>query len=359
MTIQRLKVSDIRNLTSITLSPSPKVNLFFGDNGSGKTSLLEAIHLLAVARSFRTNKLLPVITKGRRACTVYGDISLTSKIIPVGVTRSLDAPQLIRINGCSSSVADLAHLLPIQLMNPETFTCLQDGPSSRRRLFDWGAFYRDERFFLAWKKMQSSLKQRNRLLKNKKFHSGEMSAWTQAFLSAALIVDKLRSDYIASLIPEIEVLLLRLTELSGLKLRYSQGWTKNHTLQDVLERDLNKDQVLGYTTSGPQRSDIKITYQGFPAVDVLSRGQQKMVVCAIKLAQGRLFEKQHKRACIYLVDDLPSELDETHSLLLADILKEMQSQVWVTGVHKDVLKRVFKDSDTKVFHVEHGEIRVT
>ena len=357
MTIKCLKISDIRNLNAITLSPSSKVNLFFGDNGSGKTSLLEAIHFLAVARSFRTSRLAPVIAKGKRSCTVYGDVSVSGESIPVGVTRSLDSQQLIRINGLNdSSVSDLAHVLPIQLMNPEIFTCLQDGPSNRRKLLDWGVFHQDTRFFVAWKRMQSSLKQRNSLLKSKSFGREELAVWTQMFLSSSLIVDQLRADYIELLIPEVEALLLNLTELSGLNLMYSRGWSKNFSLEEVLERDMNKDRALGYTTSGPQRFDIKVTYQGGPADEVLSRGQQKLVVCAIKLAQGRLFEQLHKRACIYLIDDLPSELDEAHSVLFADTLKEMQSQVWVTGVHENALRCIFSDSDTKVFHVEHGNI---
>ncbi len=355
MSIHFLKVSDIRNLRKISLSLSPRVNLFYGDNGSGKTSLLEAVHILALAKSFRTNKLKPLITKGSRACTVYGEVDCSTK---VGVKRGLDSLQSIKINGfLGRSIADLANLLPIQLMTPDTFNYLLTSASYRRKIIDWGAFHHEKKFIDVWKKMTISLKNRNSLLKNRvAINSKEMDVWTKIFIDSAQIVDKARLTYLQQLIPEIEVLLLKLTSISGLKINYYRGWSRNSSLEDVLTQNTNKDSMLGYTILGPQRGDLRITCHGLPATEVLSRGQQKMVVCAIKLAQGLLFENTKNRTCVYLVDDLISELDSTHCHLFAKVLKEMNSQVWITGVNGVALKNIFNDKNVKMFHVEHGEV---
>ena len=357
MAICRLKVSNVRNL-SVSVAPSPKVNLFFGENGSGKTSLLESVCFLAIAKSFRTNKLKPVVRNGCRSCTVFGEVLATNYMVSVGVTRSLDHQPLIHLNGRSSgSVVDLAFILPVQLMHPKLFTCLEDGPQIRRRLMDWGVFHQFPIFWSAWKKMQTSLKQRNKLLKYCVNREKELKAWTQTFIDSALIVDKLRSDYMSLLVPELEALLQMMTGLAGIRLVYCRGWSKGVALEDALSRDIDKDKLSGFTYSGPQRADIKLTYNGASVVETLSRGQQKIVVCAIKLAQGKLFERLKKRACVYLIDDLLSELDEKNCALLVSVLNEMQSQVWVTGVDENALRKTFLSSEEKkVFHVKHGRL---
>jgi len=355
MAIQHLKISNVRNITFTSLTPTTKVNLFAGDNGSGKTSLLEAVHFLAMARSFRTVKLHSLITKGQRTCTVYGELNTHGERASVGVRKSIGAKKIININGNTyNSNAELAGFLPVQLMDPELFSCLQFGPAYRRKLINWGAFYQTSSFFNAWRSMLRCLKHRNSLLKKKQVQSEELHAWTKQFISFSNIVYQLHKEYIKELVPEVQACINRLTHLSEIEISYSRGWSKKIMLSEAIERDLSKDAVLGYTTSGPHKSDMKITYKGLPASDVLSRGQQKMVVCAIKLAQGKLYEMTHQQACIYLIDDLTSELDEEHGKALVSELNKMRSQVWVTGVDKDILKRIFFESEAKMFHVKHG-----
>ena len=357
MSIQHLKISGVRNLASLALNLSPRMNLFFGNNGSGKTSFLEAVYLLAMARSFRTSKLAPVICHGLQTCTVFGRISTKKQVISIGVTRSLKEKQEIQMNGVRHrSVAELISVVPVQLMNSETFLMLNASPKMRRKLLNWGVFYFNEKFLICWKNMQFSLKQRNKLLREKKFQKEELNVWTNLFLQSALEVDVLRHQYLSVLFPKIEHYVSMLLGISDLQLSYYRGWPEAMHLEKALTHQLDKDVMFGYTSVGPQRSDLVVTYKKKPAVDVLSQGQQKMLMGAIKLAQGALYEEYHQTSCIYLIDDLLSELDKEHCALITNALINLKSQILMTAIDRDILCGLFMNTEKEMFHVEHGMI---
>ena len=205
--------------------------------------------------------------------------------------------------------------------------------------------------------MKNSLRQRNSFLKKKQVHKQELEVWNSTFIDSALVVDKLRQDYINLLIPHVKKLFARLTDLTDLKLVYYNGWSRHLSLSEAINKDLNRDILLGYTHSGPQRADIQITYKGAPVTDILSRGQQKMVIYAIKLAQSLIFEESKKRACIFLLDDMVSELDKKHCKALSELLFEIHSQLWITGIKRSALEQVFTGNTSQMFHVEHGQVK--
>ena len=129
MSLTRVTVTAVRNLHPVTFSPSPRINILHGANGSGKTSVLEAIHLLGLARSFRSTRLLPVIQYEQPACTVFGEVELTSGgTSNLGVSRERHGDFTIRIDGQNAkSAAQLAELLPLQLINPDiSLICLPE-----------------------------------------------------------------------------------------------------------------------------------------------------------------------------------------------------------------------------------------
>ena len=167
MPLKRLSVTGVRNLQPVTLQPSPRINIVYGANGSGKSSLLEAIHLLGLARSFRSTRLQPVIQHGQDACTVFAEVLQISGITnSLGITRNKQADYQIRIDGQSvRSLAELAETLPLQIINPDSFRLLEGAPKQRRQYLDWGVFHVEHQFLPAWQRLQKSLKQRNSLLR--------------------------------------------------------------------------------------------------------------------------------------------------------------------------------------------------
>ena len=356
MSIETLSLSGIRNLQESKLSLGAGVNVFYGDNGAGKTSLLEAIHLLAMARSF----------KASRTRTVVGDqaeeLLISATVAGVGrlaVRRTLKGQSQIRLNGTSlSTLAELVHLLPLQLIHADSFALLEGNPGDRRQFLDWGVFHQFPSFHTDWQKLQKSLKNRNSLLRSGRLNRSELDVWEREYLSAADRIDDDRKRYLEGFVPCFHTVLSQLIDLPALRIHYFRGWDKDRPLTDILEHQRTRDSKLGYTQSGPQRADMRIKIGKVNAADLLSRGQQKLVVCALKIAQSLYLQTQQALPTVFLIDDLPSELDHHHIQKLGALMEGLQTQVFMTCVDPSPLKTFWKNPDQiNMFHVEHGQIR--
>ncbi len=359
MSLSRITVTAVRNLHSVTFSPSSRINILYGANGSGKTSLLEAIHLLGLARSFRSNKPLSIIHYEQPACSVFGRVlRLDGLHSNLGISRNRQGELQIRIDGQNArSTAQLAEVLPLQVINPDSFRLLEGAPKIRRQFLDWGVFHVEQRFMPAWQRLQKALRQRNSWLRHGTLDSVSQAAWDRELCLASDELDGYRRIYIQALKPVFERILSALVEFDGLTLSYYRGWDKDKPLTNVLATSLSRDQQLGYTQAGPQRADLRLRFGAHNAAEILSRGQQKLVICALRIAQGYLLNQAKHGQCIYLVDDLPSELDEQHRQALCRLLEDLQCQVFITCVDREYLKNGWRtDTPVAMFHVEHGVI---
>ncbi len=362
MLLERLQIQGVRNLESVRLDPLALINVLYGDNGAGKTSVLEAIHILGLARSFRNPQIKPVINYQQSECTVFGRLSGVyveqGGTVAMGVTRDRQSQYKIRINGLNvSSTAELAEYLPLLTINADSFDLLTGAPASRRRYLDWSVFHVEPSFYSQWKRYQRCIKQRNSVLRRDKIDSQQLSTWTKELVYVGEEVDRMRQQQFSKLAQGFLALANQLTEsLEGIELRYHQGWDKEKSLDEALEQTLSSDMERGFTHVGPHRADLKIRLGRVNAVDVLSRGQIKLAVCALKLAQGRLLGELTGRKCVYLIDDLPSELDDGHLTAFCQLLEGLGSQVFVTCVDRhDLLDKWSESAQVALFHVEHGQ----
>jgi len=361
MSISRLSVTNLRNISSVELLPCPAVNLIIGANGSGKTSLLEAIYLLGRARSFKTNKSNVFIRQGENQSTVFGQVNTLADLPPVsvGVSKTVDGNHQIKVAGSVlSSAATLLELLPIQLIEPDTFKLLSAGPSYRRQFVDWGVFHVEHAFFDGWQRLNRCLKQRNRLLRRGKIERSVLAVWDQEFLKYAESITNQRSVYIEQLKPFFYKVLsdLAANDLEGIEFEFYRGWSLKASLEQTLAANVETDLKRGFTQAGPQRADLRVRYLNQNASDVLSRGQQKLVICALKIAQGYLFSQYTGRTCIYLLDDLAAELDEVYRERLCDLLSTLDCQLFITSVDEQLFSKSWPSMDVKVFHVKQGEL---
>ena len=360
MALKRLNIQWLRNLRSVDISPSDRVNLIYGVNGSGKTSVLEAITVLGQGRSFRSHKLKPLIHREQEGFTVFGRILDQERELPVGVAREKSGGSQIRVDGQTvSSASALAQHLPLQIINAQTFQLLEGTSKVRRQFIDWLVFHVEPGFLPAWKGLQRCLKHRNSLLRRDRISTAELASWDRELVILAEAIHGYRERSLKPFFAMFERLAADFGAIEGLEVRYFRGWDKDRSYAELLADAVERDQARGYTQSGAQRADLRITVHGQNAAEILSRGQQKLVVCAMHIAQGYVFGELSGRQCTYLLDDLPAELDRKYRQQLADWLDAMGSQVFVTGIDKEVLIDTWgkhQHTEQKVFHVEHGQV---
>ncbi len=358
--LRSLKVTQVRNLRQVAVEPLGPVNVFYGVNGSGKTSVLEAIHLLGMARSFRGNPR-SLITHGQQSCTVFGQFSPPATA--VGVQRDSQGNVQIKLGGEPvRAVSSLAEFLPLQVINADSFNLLGGPPAGRRRYLDWGVFHVEQSFYPQWRRYQRGLKQRNMLLRRGKIDESQLAVWTREVCQHGEAITLLREAYFERLNQQFTSYLeLLAPELAPVELRFRRGWDSKMDFSAALEAALASDREQGFTHVGPQRADIKVAIDGQAAAEVLSRGQIKMVVCALKLAQGAIMAQASPRNCVYLVDDLPSELDAEHTRLVCSALAGLErTQVFITCVDASSVLAAWpgdRRQALNVFHVEQGTLR--
>jgi len=363
--LERLDVRNVRNVRAARLDLSPGLVALCGANGSGKTSVLEAVYLLSTARSFRSNRAGSVITYGERAASVFGHVrddptgEAPGGRVALGVTKSVQGDTRLRVNGIwERNASALASALPVQLINPESLEIVVGGPAIRRRFVDWAVFHVEPRFHPAWHEYRRCLRQRNALLRSGSSDDGLFAVWETALAEAADTVDACRRGFVQRLATTLPGWLSRLTDLPAPMMRWQAGWRGERPLQEVLREQRAADQEHGHTRSGPHRGDLFLGYDGRPAKDRLSRGEQKLLACALLIAQGADLLEQAGRRCVYLVDDVAAELDADHRRRMGLTLQSLKAQVLATAADPALIRDGFGGpSALQAFHVEHGCVR--
>lgn len=347
------------------MAPLGRHNIVFGSNGSGKTSLLEAVHILGTARSFRSGKPRSQIQYGKQRYVVRGDraplVGGASIPLALGVQRSVAGEVRLRLGAEDiRSVAQLADELPLLVMNSSSFDLLIGEPAQRRRFLDWGVFHVEHAHRAARQRFQRALQQRNMLLRRGNIDRLELEVWTQDLAIQGEAVAAARGAFIDALKPLFRPIIAALApELEAVELVYRRGWDASEGFAATLERSQSSDREQGFTQSGPQRADLRVLFSGHAAAETLSRGQQKLLVTALKLAQGQLLVDQGS-SVLFLVDDLPAELDRERCERVCRLLAGMNAQTLITCVDAEAISASWLTSDddtVRLFHVEHGVVR--
>jgi len=329
-----LKIHCLRHISSSEFAFHPRCNLIFGPNGSGKTSILEALYLLCSGHSFRTRENAPLINDGEQTLTLFSRLADQQTI---SIQKSLTGPTLVKINGqsCHSS-SELAYFLPCQVFYQDIFQIIDAGPSVRRTLLDWGLFHVEHSYFPIWKDYRTVLKQRNALLRQQAKKS-LFTPWDQKLVELALKLDHLRSNYFMQWLTVFQRVLSELTDIPC-EISYFKGWDKKNNgkeLAAILEEQFAQDIQRQYTQSGAHQADIYFDLSSKKAKLLLSRGQQKIVLIALKLAQASLVPT----GCIYLFDDITAELDAQHVESLLRCLSRIKDQLFITAMDDGIVRQ--------------------
>ncbi len=357
MSLTELRLENFRNIAAARLSPGRGFTLFHGTNGSGKTSLLEAIWYLGHARSFRTRQPDRMIREGADLMRVTARVrsgDSDAAPVPLGLERRRGGEQRIRLGGQPvRSLAELVSCLPMQLLNQDSHRLIEGSPRERRQFLDWGVFHVEPGFYPAWQRYARTLRQRNAALRAGA-RPEQVRVWDESLVEAAEAIDAFRRAYVARLADRLRQRAPELVDLPPLALHYRGGWAGDRAFADILAEHLEADRRQGFTQQGPHRADLVIQVGGAPAREWVSRGQQKQLVMALLLARAELHREATGRHSLFLIDDLPAELDKVHRARLIDRLLALESQVFVTANHAEDAPL---PAGTVVFHVEQGEVR--
>lgn len=349
MSLAELHIHNLRNIKSARLAFHPKLNLIVGMNGSGKTSLLESIYLLSSGHSFRTREISPLISQSENNLTVF---ARTFDEQTVSIQKSFLFPTQVRLNtqSCQSN-SELAFFLPCQVFYQDIFQIIDAGPSVRRSLLDWGVFHVKHHYHSLWKDYRRALKQRNSLLRQRAKQE-ELSPWNKILSNLARELDHLRKEYFDQLEMAFQKNLSKLSAINC-SLEYQKGWDKRgsgKSLEAILLESYQNDLIRQFTQYGAHQADLKVCNEQFSAKHYLSRGQQKIILFALKLAQAIFISK----SCIFLCDDISSELDEEHLMRLISVIAKTEGQFFITTTDEASLPLSKASLDFKRFTIEDG-----
>ncbi len=330
----------------------PKYNLIYGDNASGKTSLLEAIAYLGRGRSFREQNTKGLVKHDTTDFLLFGKTISLQKTHKLGLTNG-SGGLAVSVNGDhKGGLESLARGLPLQVIDPNIHNLVAGSPEERRKFLDWVVFHVEPSFLNLWRDYRRSLKQRNILLKNNS-PMGEVHSWNKGFAKLGESIHLLRSSVFEVLEPSLSQITSNL--LGGeVSFMYEKGWHEEVGLDQALIRSETRDINLKSTQVGPHRADINVSFDARTAKKQVSRGQQKLLACAMVLASIEIVQEYTEEPLLLLLDDPSAELDSSSIKKLMDQVVLLGSQVIATSIYFD---KSLLPSDVVVFHVEQGKIK--
>jgi len=357
MHVTRLDIRALRGFTEVRLAPGPGLNLITGDNGAGKTSVLEALHLMAYGRSFRGRVRDGLIRSGQPALEVFVEWqeALNSRPRKAGL-RHTGQHWVGRLDG--ESVAHLGELcaaLAVVSFEPGSHALITGGSEFRRRYLDWGLFHVEPDFLSLWRRYARALKQRNTLLKRRE-RDAQLDAWDHELAEAGEPLSRGRQRYLEALQPRFAALTAQwVPALGTTTLEYQPGWRRDDIpLADALLLARERDLLTGFTSVGPHRADWRIAFGALAGRESLSRGQAKLTALSALMAQAEHHADTRQEWPVIALDDLASELDRAHQARVLDRLLCSGAQVFITGT--EIPSTLQPSLGMQRFHVEQGRI---
>lgn len=361
MIITRLVIQDLRCLQDVELAFGPGLNLITGANGAGKSSVIEALHLLGYGRSFRGRVRDGLIRSGRPQLSLYAEWRTGRGQARRAGLRHTGASWEARLDGePAPSLTELCAELPVVTFEPGSHELIAGGSEQRRRFLDWSLFHVEPSFLPLWRRQARALKQRNALLKTGPSPQA-LAPWDQELAEAGEGLTRQREAYLDRLEPILaEVAREFLPELGLARLEFVPGWRRSDlSLLDALLLARERDLASGFTSVGAHRADWRVEYAALPGREALSRGQEKLTALACVLAQGQAYAIDLGEWPVVCLDDLASELDLAHQAKVLDSVLTSKAQVILTGTEAPAMLQSRLGTEALMwFHVERGQIAV-
>ena len=343
LAIARLAVRDLRNLASIDVEPGPRFNVVHGDNGQGKTNLIEAIYLVATSKSFRTSKTAEMIRRGEPHASVRATIDedgmRREQSIGLSAQRGM---RMLRFDGSRPpSAAAYAARTPVVVFSPSSLTLSMGSSRERRALLDRVALYVEPASFVEVASYQRAIRERQRALEDRGVRAPDLEEWEELVVRHGLAVMRARQAAAAAVLEQAEPAFERIAA-PGLTFGGAYVATAPTELERYrasLAQSRPRDLRRKSASVGPHRDDLVLELAGMPARATASQGQHRALVLALKAAEVAVIGHARAVRPILLLDDVSSELDADRTSSLFAFLASQRGQVFLTTTRPELIPR--------------------
>lgn len=375
MKISKLLISNIRNHTNTELEPGAELNIFYGLNGSGKTSVIEAVSICGFSKSFMPCPDSSVIRQGEESYTVSCKAA-NDYDIPyfVAVNYSIGRKKLINSTfGDNLNPKDIIGEMPIVILSPDYKMITFGSPSDRREFLDRLLSQAEKKYLEELLKLRKALKQRNILLSRAKSGMNVdyslIEPWNDVFAKASAEIIIRRRNFIRDFLPYFRTVYRFIAgDTEDVGIRYLPDSLPNDEagsmdLKSIEEaylkqlRDrMREEYARGVTTIGPQKDEMEITVNGRLAKDTASQGQHKSLLISIKFAEFDYLKNIKNETPIILFDDIFAELDRERGEKVIKLIKNHEVQTFITLTDRSMIDGFLDGIDSRSYYVKNGEV---
>jgi DNA replication and repair protein RecF len=354
---EKARLSSFRNIASASIEPSPALNLIWGDNGQGKTSILEALYAVATTRSFRTDRLPLVVRTGDEQARVAATVSEGSFKRELSLKLGLRGRSVEPDGKRPKTLSSYAVRTPVVVFHPRDLELVTGAAGERRRLLDRLILYADPTGAEAARRYAEALKERQRLLDTRGVSAAELGDFERVAAEHGARFARARFEASERLLPELQEAFRRVTP-AGLILSagYAPGGTQNARDFEVeLRARRPEDSRRGRASFGPQKDELTLHIDGRAARSDASQGQQRLLSLSLKLAELRCIEHTRHVHPVLLLDDVSSELDANRTESVLALLEASQGQIFVTTTRPELFRTgSFSSAERAEFRVVDG-----
>ena len=355
MSIARLFIKNFRLFKTLDLDLNKKDLLIIGPNGSGKTSILEAINLLISRKSMRTRDLRECIKEGSDGFSLGLEIKNENEVLTIKATKQVNKRISIKTK-FGNIPANKSNLPVIQFIQAKDLRMIEGETELRRDFFNKTMFHVEHSSEIDFKNYKKALIQRNMSLK-RKVSERELKAWNEVLEETGIILAEKQKSFFEnvfknSMEEKRKNGVAKEAFLNHIKVAFNRGWPEGLSFSEALMESGEKDRALGYTSIGPHRLDFKYSINNKLAKSFLSRGQQKLLIILSFFRFNDILMAKNTAGVVYLIDDITSELDQENLAIVLEQAVELRAQLLITAIKGKSLSNMtpFLDKFRQLIH---------
>ena len=361
MRLNSLSILNYKNIREAELVFSPKINCFIGNNGMGKTNILDAIYFLSFCKSHSNSIDSQNITHGAEFFLLQGKYTVGDNIEDIYCGMKLRQKKQFKRNKKEyERLSDHIGLLPLVLVSPDDSELISEGSDERRKFVDGVISQYNKTYLNQLLQYNNALKQRNALLKSElKIDESLLDIWEDQMALFGTYIHKQRKKFIDEFIPIFQNFY---SYISGGNEHISLSYKSQHENRDIKESMVStreRDFLIGYSTQGIHKDELEMLHDGYPVKRVGSQGQNKTFLISLKLAQFDFLKRTHNLSPLLLLDDIFDKLDSNRVKKIIELVSgDTFGQIFITDTNREHLDLILQQlgQESTIFRVENGKI---